>query len=116
VLLAIKSELPETQVVNDIPRLTKIASRDEITHLLKTATTGVPLKPTYRPPAQVAVRPGVLYFYLTLKDPFWRKAVAEQNIAVYLPTPFDTDQTQVELLAVPHPPGSSPSSSGSGVR
>ena len=102
VLLGIKSELPEQQVVSDIPRLTKIASRDEITHLLKTATTGVPLKVTLRPPPQISVRPGVVYFYLSLKDPFWKKALAEQNIAVYLPTPFDTEQTQVELYVIPH--------------
>lgn len=102
VLLAIKSEVPEQQVVNDIPRLAKIASREEITNLLKAATPGVPLKVTYRPPAQISVRPGVVYFYLSLKDPFWKKAVTEQNVAVYLPAPFDTEQTQVELLAVPH--------------
>lgn len=110
VLLGIKSELPEQQVVADIPRLTKIASRDEITHLLKTATTGVPLKATARPPPQISVRPGVVYFYLSLKDAFWKKALAEQNIAIYLPAPFDTDQTQVELFVVPHPPqGTAPS-------
>lgn len=104
VLLAVKSEVPEQQVVNDVPRLTKIASREEITSLLKAATTGVPLKVTFRPPAQIPVRPGVVYFYLSLKDAFWKKAIAEQNIAVYLPAPFDTDQTEVELLAIPHSP------------
>lgn len=102
VLLAVKSELPEQQVVEDVPRLTKIASREEITNLLKAATTGVPLKVTFRPPPQIPVRPGVVYFYLSLKDQFWKKAIAEQNIAVYLPAPFDTDQTQVELFAIPH--------------
>lgn len=104
VLLGVKSELPEQQVTNDVPRLTKIASRDEITHLLKTATTGVPLRATVRPPPQISVRPGVVYFYLSLKDPFWKKALAEQNIAVYLPAPFDTEQTQVELFVIPHSP------------
>jgi type VI secretion system protein ImpJ len=108
VLLAVRSEVAEQQVVNDVPRLTKIASREEITNLLKAATPGVPLKVTFRPPAQIPVRPGVVYFYLSLKDPFWKKAVAEQNIAVYLPAPFDTEQTQVELLAIPHSPQQTP--------
>lgn len=103
VLLAVKSELSEQQVVTDIPRLTKIASRDEITHLLKTATPGVALKVTYRPPPQLPVQPGVVYFYLTLKDQFWKKILAEQNLAIYLPAPFDTEQTKIELFAVPHP-------------
>jgi type VI secretion system protein ImpJ len=109
VLLGVKSEMPEQQVVSDVPRLTKIASREEITHLLKTATTGVPLKATVRPPPQISVKPGIVYFYLSLKDPFWKKALSEQNIAVYLPAPFDTEQTNVELYVVPHPPqGSAP--------
>jgi type VI secretion system protein ImpJ len=102
VLLAVKSDVAEKQVVEDIPRLTKIASRQEMTNLVRVATPGVPLAVTFRPPPQVAVRPGVVYFHLSLKDNFWKKAIAEQNVAVYLPAPFDSESTHIELLAIPH--------------
>jgi type VI secretion system protein ImpJ len=100
-ILSVRSELPEQQVVEQLPRLAKIASKTELTTLLRAATPGVPIQVTFRPPPEVPVKPGVVYFSLGLEDAYWKRAIQEQNVAVYLPQTFDPGRTQLELLGVP---------------
>lgn len=100
-LLAVRSELPEEQVAELLPRLSKVASGSEIAGLVQAATPGVPLQVSYRLPPEVPIQPGVVYFSLPLQDTYWRNAVRERNVALYLPHPFEHTQTSVELLAVP---------------
>jgi type VI secretion system protein ImpJ len=101
VLLAVRSPLDPREVADQLPRLAKIGARDEVPNLVRASSPGVPLLATLRPPPQVAVKPGVIYFQLSLQDPYWKKALLAQNIALYLPPPFDSSRTEVELLAVP---------------
>ena len=100
-ILSVKSELPESQVAETLPRLAKIASKNELNTLLRAATPGVPIQVTHRPPPEVSVKPGVVYFSLGLEDGYWKRALQEQSVAVYLPQTFDPSRTQIELLGVP---------------
>ncbi|MFN0062489.1 MAG: type VI secretion system baseplate subunit TssK [Myxococcaceae bacterium] len=100
-ILGVRSELPEQLVADQLPKLAKIASRSQLSNLLRAATSGVPLQVTFRPPPEVSVKPGVVYFSLGLQDPYWKNALEEQNVAVFLPQTFDPARTQLELLAVP---------------
>ena len=100
-LLAVRSVLPEKTVAEQLPKLAKVASASEIDGIVQAAAPGVPLEVTYRPPAEVPVQPGVVYFALSLGDGYWRKAMRERTVALYLPQPFDIDQTSVEMIAVP---------------
>jgi type VI secretion system protein ImpJ len=65
------------------------------------AAPGVPLAVTYRPPPEVPVQPGTVYFSLSLNDGYWKNVMRDRNLALYLPQPFDASRTSVELLAVP---------------
>ena len=103
-ILAVRSELAEQQVAEQLPRLSKIASVAEIQGLVQAAAPGVPLQVTFRPPPEVPVRPGVVYFSLGTQDLCWKNALRDRSVAIYLPQPFDPARTQIELLAVP--PGS----------
>jgi type VI secretion system protein ImpJ len=100
-ILTVKSDLSEQQVIDQLPRLSKIASFSEIHRIVQAAAPGVPLQPTFRPPPEVPVRPGVVYFSLTTTDNYWKNAVRDRAVALYLPQPFDPSRTKVELLAVP---------------
>jgi len=100
-LLAVRSALPEKTVADQLPKLAKMASASEIEGIVQAAAPGVPLEVTYRPPAEVPVQPGIVYFSLSLGDAYWRKAMRERLIALYLPQPFDIEQTSVELIAIP---------------
>ncbi len=100
-ILTVRSELPEPQVIEQLPRLSKIASVAEIHGLVQAAAPGVPLQVTFRPPPEVPVRSGVVYFTLGTNDLSWKNAIRDRTVAIYLPQPFDPLRTQVELLAVP---------------
>jgi type VI secretion system protein ImpJ len=100
-LLAVRSELPEKTVAEQLPKLSKVAAWDDIRALLQAAAPGVPLAVTYRPPPEVPVQPGTVYFSLSMNDGYWKNVMRDRNLALYLPQPFDASRTSVELLAVP---------------
>jgi type VI secretion system protein ImpJ len=99
--LTVKSEHPEGTVVEQLPRLCKIAAASEIRGLVQSATPGLPLRVAHRPPPQLPVHPGVVYFALVPGDHFWQGIVAGRNLTLYLPPPFDPAKTNLELLAIP---------------
>jgi type VI secretion system protein ImpJ len=104
--LSVKSELPEAQVAEKVPRLCKIASAGEIQGLLQAASPGLALTWLPRPPAQLPARAGVTYFAVGTGDRFWPGILTTRTIAIYLPPPFEPTRTKVELLAVASlPPG-----------
>ncbi|MDY7230937.1 type VI secretion system baseplate subunit TssK [Hyalangium rubrum] len=100
-ILAVRSELPEKQVADELPNLSKIASWDEIHNIIQAATPGVPLNVTFRPPPEVPVKPKVVYFSLDITDRYWKDAVKDQTLAIYLPPPFEPARTKLELTGVP---------------
>lgn len=103
-VLAVRSELPEQDVARQLPQLSKIASPSDLQKIVQAASPGVPLEPTFRPPPEVPVKPGVVYFNISAQDPFWRNAVRDQMVAIYLPRPFDPSRTKIELHGVPPAP------------
>jgi type VI secretion system protein ImpJ len=100
-LLAVRSDFPEDQLAQRLPGLCKIASRDQLPHILRTATPGVPIQITHRPPSEIPVRAGVTYFTLGLQNEHWRQVLEERALAIYLPPPFDPTKVKIELLAIP---------------
>ncbi|HTT72234.1 MAG TPA: type VI secretion system baseplate subunit TssK [Anaeromyxobacteraceae bacterium] len=102
--LGVKSEHPEAMVVEQLPRLCKVASAADIQALIQAATTGLALQVAHRPPPELPVRPEVVYFALVPGDRYWQGIVAARNIALYLPPPFDPARTTLELFAIPQEP------------
>lgn len=100
-ILSVRSSLPEAQVADHFPRLSKIASASEIQGIVQAAAPGVPLTVTFRPPPEVPVKPGVVYFHLGTGDLYWRNVVRDRSVAIYLPQALDPTRTQLELLAIP---------------
>lgn len=100
-LLMVRSELPEQTIVDQLPKLSKLGSWSEIQGLVQATSQGIPLQVTYRPPPEVPIRPGASYFALT-QDAGWRNVLREHAVALYLPHPFNSSQTSIELLAVPN--------------
>ncbi len=109
--LAVKSDLPEQQVIDAVPRLCKIASAAEIQSLLQAAAPGLAVTWLPRTPAELPVRAGTSYFAVATGDRYWQSILVNRTIAIYLPPPFDPARTKVELLSVPPAaaPGAPPS-------
>jgi type VI secretion system protein ImpJ len=102
--LAVKSELSEQQVAEQVPRLCKIASTSEIQGLMQAAAPGLALKVVHRPPPQIPLRAGTQYFALAPDDRYWQSILVNRNIALFLPPPFDPVRTKVELFAIAQQP------------
>ncbi|MFL5417841.1 MAG: type VI secretion system baseplate subunit TssK [Myxococcales bacterium] len=102
--LAVKSELSEQQVAEQVPRLCKIASTSEIQGLMQAAAPGLSLKVVHRPPPQIPLRAGTQYFALASDDRYWQSILVNRNIALFLPPPFDPVRTKVELFAIAQQP------------
>lgn len=100
-LISVKTDLPEPQVAAQVPQLAKLASWSDIHNILTASTPGAAVQVTYRPPPEIPIKAGLVYFVITTDNAYWRKIVAERKLAVYLPPFFDPSRTQVELLAVP---------------
>lgn len=100
-ILAVTSGVAEKKTADELPNLAKIASWDEINNIIQAATPGVPLTVTFRPPPEIPVKPKVVYFLLDITDRYWKDAIQDQTLAIYLPQPFDPSRTKLELMAVP---------------
>ena len=99
-MLVVKTDLPEQPTATQIPRLGKIASWTDINSILSAATPGASVEVNYRPPPEIPVKAGLVYFTINTDNTYWRNISAEKNIAIYLPPLFDPARTSVQLMAV----------------
>jgi type VI secretion system protein ImpJ len=100
-LIGIRSQVAEQEVANTLPRLSKMASWGDINSILSAATPGAAVEVTFRPPPEIPIKAGVVYFTVSTDNNYWRNIVTDRQIAVYLPRPFDPGQTKIELLGIP---------------
>jgi len=100
-VLAVRSDIPEDQLGQRLPGLTKISSRNALPAILRSATPGVPIQITHRPPSEIPVKGGTTYFMLNLQNEHWRQVLEERTVALYMPPPFDPSKVKIELLAIP---------------
>ncbi len=104
VLAAQAQGVTEDQLARELPARAKIASPAQLPFLLRSATRGLGLQVTHRPPAEVPVRPQVAYFILDGTSEHWRRAFDEQGLAIYLPPPYHPGLLKLELFAIPAKP------------
>jgi type VI secretion system protein ImpJ len=102
-VLAVRSDLPEDQITQRLPGFCKIASYNQLPYILRAASPGVGLKATHRPPPEVPIRPGVVYFMLEVGSEYWKHVIDERTISIYLPAPFDPARVKLELYGIPRP-------------
>lgn len=98
--LVLHSDIPEAHVVQNAPRLAKVASWDGIAPLLTSAMRGAAIEHELRPPKEIPVRAGAVYFSIPTADPYSRMIRSERKVAVYLPPPFDPKRVRIELCAI----------------
>jgi type VI secretion system protein ImpJ len=96
--LAVYAKLPETQIIERVPRKSKIASLDTINFLLGQALPGVVLRPVPVPPGPIPARVGFKYFRLEKLGTYWDTIASSRNICIHLPPEFP--DLRLELYAV----------------
>ncbi len=96
--LAVTGTYTESQVREHVPKLTKIASLQQIGVLLHSHVNGARLAVENRPPGALPIKPGITFFRLETAGDFWTQMVASGTIAIH--APFDPKSLQVALYAV----------------
>ncbi|HEY8431422.1 MAG TPA: type VI secretion system baseplate subunit TssK [Sandaracinaceae bacterium] len=99
--IGVRSPMNEQQCAATLPRLCKMASWGDINGILSAATPGAAVEVTYRPPPEIPIKAGVVYFAISTDNAYWRNIVTDRQIAIYLPRPFEPGQTKIELLGIP---------------
>jgi len=103
-ILTAKPMVPEVaadRMTLDLPKLSKIGAKSNIKNLIQAASNGVPLQVTHRPPPEIPIRDGVVYFQLNTEHEAWKTIVNEHNVALFMPKPYSPGNVTFELLAVP---------------
>jgi type VI secretion system protein ImpJ len=96
--LGVSAKMPEAQLVERVPRKSKIASLDTINYLLGQALPGVALNPIPVPPGAIPTRIAFKYFRLEKLGNYWNTIEASRNICFYFPAEFS--DLKLELFAV----------------
>jgi type VI secretion system protein ImpJ len=96
--LAVRAQMPEAKLIDGVPRVVKIASRDVIDSVIGSALPGVVLTLASPPPAPIPARVGFKYFHLDNIGPYWNGIAGSKVISVYVPNEIPDEK--LELYAV----------------
>ena len=96
--LAVSSKMPESKLIEGVPRVVKIASRDVIDSVIGSALPGVVLTHASPPPAPIPARVGFKYFQLDSIGPYWNGIKGSKVVAVYVPDEIPDEK--IEMYAV----------------
>ncbi|MFO0672255.1 MAG: type VI secretion system baseplate subunit TssK, partial [Polyangiaceae bacterium] len=83
--LAAQGSVGEATLRDRLPRMTKIASWNQISSILSSAVNGAKLELEYRPPGALPVKGGMIFFKVIKTPEFWSDIVTTGTIAVYQP-------------------------------
>ncbi len=97
-IFAIRSPIGEADLIERVPRLVKICSREFIVRLVQRAMPGLLLTQVPIPPAAVSPRLETQYFAVNRAGPCWESIVKSRQVGVYVPG--ELPQPEIELLVI----------------
>jgi type VI secretion system protein ImpJ len=96
--LAATGTVPEAQLRDRMPKLTKIASWSQIGAILNSAVNGLKMELEYTPPGALPIKPGVVFFKVVRTPEYWNDIAGTGTIAIY--QPIDPQGVTLHLYAV----------------
>ncbi|MEM1432640.1 MAG: type VI secretion system baseplate subunit TssK [Pseudomonadota bacterium] len=97
-VLAVAAEIPQQQVVEQFPALTRLASQEGISDVVRNVLPGIPLRAMAVAPRQIPYHAGSVYFELETQDPLWAGLQNTRTIAIHLGRKFPG--LRLELWAI----------------
>ncbi|HXQ30062.1 MAG TPA: type VI secretion system baseplate subunit TssK [Gemmatimonadales bacterium] len=97
-MLGVRSTRSQAEIIEAVPRLTKICAAQLIARLVKEAYPGLALEHLATPPAAVAPRPGSQYFLIRQDGPCWEAIVTSGQLGIYVPEALA--EAELELLVL----------------
>jgi len=98
--LAASGTAPEGTIRDRLPKLSKIASWNQIGAILNSAVNGVRLDLEYRPPGALPLKPGLTFFKVTRSPEYWNDIATSGSIAIYQPIALEPGALDLALYAV----------------
>lgn len=96
--LSVNATMPAFDLIEQIPRLCKLGSPEDVEHIINAALPGIPLKAVQRVPAAIPVRLDNHYFALDSNSAAHARMLAARVCQVYLPSSIP--DASLELYAV----------------
>ncbi len=97
-IFGIKSPIGEADLIERVPRLVKLCSRDFIAKLVQRAMPGLTLTHLPSPPAAISPRLDTQYFMVNRAGPCWESIVKSRQVGAYVPG--EIPQAEIELVTV----------------
>lgn len=96
--LVVGGEMPERELIDQIPTNIRVASPDMINAVLISFRKALPLKYVPVPPAGLPKKEGVLYFQLEPEGAFWEAIIRSQALSIFVPA--ELRSLRFEAIAV----------------
>jgi type VI secretion system protein ImpJ len=97
-IFAIRAPIGEAELIERVPRLVKVCSREFIVKLVQRAMPGLTLTHLAIPPAAVSPRLETQYFGVSKSGPCWDNIVKTRQVGIYVPG--EVPQPQIEMMVV----------------
>jgi len=97
-LVARGDGMSEDRLVNELPRMLRIASPATIEDVLRAYTRALTVEHTHRLPVGLPVDQQASYFQIQKRGPFWEAIRGESAMALFLPAEFEN--VHIEVVAV----------------
>ncbi|MCU1234742.1 MAG: hypothetical protein JWP63_2709 [Candidatus Solibacter sp.] len=97
-ILGIRSTLPETTLIGNVPGMVKVSARDWIERVVRQAVPGVPL--TYLPSPPAALRPQLetVYFSLDQNHRLFDPIRNNRNVGIYVPRDLASPELDLHVV------------------
>jgi type VI secretion system protein ImpJ len=101
-LLAVESSLPRPLLVEELVQRGKVASHGDIEFVLTKNVGGIALVESHKPPSELPVKPGLVYFELPDPDSdvYFKHVRKDRNLVVWIPTTIDPTAVTIKLVGV----------------
>ena len=96
--LAVRADLPEAELIAEVPGKLAVSSRDRMDVLINQALSGVGLRHVPDPPSALPVKLDYQYFRLDRSGPDWQAVRRARNLAAYVPEYFPNARLEAVIL------------------
>ena len=98
--LIVHASAERNTLLRELPRLLKMASPPMLERIRAGAMPGIAVEACLQSPPQLPVRDGMVCFQIDTRSPLWKRAIAEEDVALWLPETGNFHDATFELWGV----------------
>ncbi len=98
--LIVQGSADRNATLREMPRLLKMASPPMLERIRAGAMPGIAVEACLQPPPQLPIQEGMVCFQIDTRSPLWTRAIAEEDVALWLPETGIFQNISFELWGV----------------